>query len=69
MLRRRRRTPITAYETGERGVVDTLPLALVGANLVSADDCYYAWQIARIVARLRLLRRKRIARYSQTYLR
>jgi hypothetical protein len=50
-------------------VVDALPLPLVGANLVSADDCYYAWQLARIVAHLRLLRRKRRARYKQTYLR
>jgi hypothetical protein len=44
-------------------VVDTLLLPLGGANLVRADDCYYAWQLAQIVAGLRLLRRKRLARY------
>jgi hypothetical protein len=63
VLRRRRSTPITVHEARAPGVVDTLPLPLVGANVVTADDCYYASQLARIVARLRLLRRKRIARY------
>ena len=63
MLRRRRSTSITAHEAREPGVVDTLLLPLGGANLVRADDCYYAWQLAQIVAGLRLLRRKRLARY------
>jgi hypothetical protein len=62
MRRRRPSTPITAHEARKPGVVDALPLPLVGANLVSADDCYYAQHIVRIVMRLRLLRRKRLAR-------
>lgn len=66
MFRRRRGTSSSAVHDAKGcRVADDLSLPLGGANIVTWDDCYYAWQLARIVAHLRELRRKRIARRRQ----
>ena len=62
MLLRRRGRPSTRPRAPVRDATAETA-ALVGErNDITADDYYYAWQLARIVAHLRELRRRRRAR-------
>lgn len=67
MLLLRRGRPSTRPRAPVRGAgADTA--ALVGeSNDITADDHYYAWQLARIVAHLHELRRRRRARRARRY--